>query len=282
MTGQFRLWIYSLINMGFLIVPSAPPLNVRGHSTSASSIRVDWHTVPVADQNGIILTYTVTYKALPGGSPQRAVVSAPTIQVSLIGLMKYRNYRITVFASNAKGNGPTSQPIIVTTDQDGKLSKLLDSITQRITLPPRIVTGEFCMWVYLWINIGFHIAPSAPPRNVRGHSTSATSIRVDWYTVPVADQNGIILTYTVTYKALPGGGPHSAVVSAPITQARLTGLMKYRKYRITVFASTAKGNGPTSQAITVTTDQDSKFSMLSPPPPPNLIASLQELLFRHD
>ena len=107
---------------------------------------MDWWIVPVADQNGIILTYTVTYKALPSGSPQRTVVSAPTTQVSLTGLMKYRRYRITVLASNAKGNGPASQPIIVTTDQDGKLSILLDSITQKITLPLRIiVTGEFCM-----------------------------------------------------------------------------------------------------------------------------------------
>ena len=129
-----------------LIAPSAPPANVRGLSTSATSIRVDWHPVPVADQNGIILTYTVTYKALPGGSPQRTAVSAPDTQASLTGLMKYRNYRITVFASSAKGNGPTSQPIIVTTDQDGKLSILLNSITPRITLPPRIiVTGEFFM-----------------------------------------------------------------------------------------------------------------------------------------
>ena len=132
--------------LGFLIAPSAPPGNVRGHSTSATSIRVDWYSVPVVHQNGIILTYTVTYKALPSGSPQRTVVSAPTTQVSLTGLMKYRRYRITVFASNVQGNGPASQPIIVTTDQDGKLSILLDSITPRITLPPRIiVTGEFCM-----------------------------------------------------------------------------------------------------------------------------------------
>ena len=111
---------------------------------------MDWYTVPVADQNGIILTYTVTYMALPGGSPQRTVVSASTIQVSLTGLMKYRRYHITVFASNAQGNGPASQPIIVTTDQDGKLSILLDSITPSITLSPRIiVTGEFCMRIYL-------------------------------------------------------------------------------------------------------------------------------------
>ena len=101
---------------------------------------------------------------------------------------------------------------------------------------------------------------------------------MDWYTVPVADQNGIILTYTVTYKALPSGSPQTALVSAPTTQASLTSLMKYRNYSITVFASSAKGNGPASQPIIVITDQDGKLSIL----PSNLIVSFQELLFRRE
>ena len=101
---------------------------------------------------------------------------------------------------------------------------------------------------------------------------------MDWYTVPVADKNGIILTYTVTYKALPGGSPQTALVSAPTTQASLTSLMKYRNYSITVFASSAKGNGPASQPIIVITDQDGKLSIL----PSNLIVSFQELLFRRE
>ena len=83
---------------------------------------MDWDTVPVANQNGIILIYTVTYKALPDESPQSAVVSAPTTEMSLTGLMKYKNYSITVFASTSKGNGNASEPIIIITDEDSKLS----------------------------------------------------------------------------------------------------------------------------------------------------------------
>ena len=83
---------------------------------------MDWDTVPVANQNGIILTYTVTYKALPDESPQSAVVIAPTTEMNLTGLMKYRNYSITVFASTAKGNGNASERIIIITDEDSKLS----------------------------------------------------------------------------------------------------------------------------------------------------------------
>ena len=109
----------------------------------------------------------------------------------------------------------------------------------------------------LWL-----IEPSAPPANVQGHNTSSTSIWVDWDIVPVVDQNGIILTYTVKYMALSDEGPRSTVVIAPATQANLIGLAKYRNYSITVFASTAKGDGNASEPIIVITDEDSKFSIV--------------------
>ena len=82
---------------------------------------MDWDTVPVADQNGIILTYTVTYTALSGGIPWTAVVSAPITNVTLRGLEEYTNYSILVFASTVKGDGNASDPIIVTTDEDSEL-----------------------------------------------------------------------------------------------------------------------------------------------------------------
>ena len=106
----------------WLVEPSAPPANVQGHNTSSTSIWVDWDIVPVADQNGIVLTYTVTYMALPDESPQSTVVIAPTTQANLTGLTKYCNYSITVFSSTAKGDGNVSEPIIVITDEDSKLS----------------------------------------------------------------------------------------------------------------------------------------------------------------
>ena len=100
--------------------PNAPPNNVQGENTSSNSILVQWGNVPAADQNGVIVSYTVTYKALPDGSPQRNLVSAPTTQVTLTGLNEYTNYSITVFASTIKGNGNMSEPVVVITDEDSK------------------------------------------------------------------------------------------------------------------------------------------------------------------
>ena len=119
-----------------LIEPNAPPANVQGHNTSSTSIWVDWETVPVAYQNGIILTYTVTYRALPAGILQTAKVRAPSTQVTLRGLKKYTNYSIFVFASTAKGDGNASDPITVTTDEDSKLINALKCLTiQKIKVP---------------------------------------------------------------------------------------------------------------------------------------------------
>ena len=116
-----NLFILSVEITFFVIEPYAPPVNVQGHNKSSTSIWVDWDTVPEADQNGIILTYTVTYTALPGGIPRTAVVSAPITNVTLRGLEEYTNYSIFVFASTVKGDGNASDPIIVTTDEDSEL-----------------------------------------------------------------------------------------------------------------------------------------------------------------
>ena len=106
--------------------PNAPPSNVQGHSTSSTNIFVQWSNVPAADQNGVILSYTVTYKALPDGSPQTEVVSAPTTHVTLTGLNEYTNYSITVFASTVRGDGNVSEAVIVITDEDSTFLYVLN------------------------------------------------------------------------------------------------------------------------------------------------------------
>ena len=103
-------------------VPNAPPSNVQGHIRSPTNILVQWGDVPAVDQNGIILSYTVTYTALPNGSPQPKVVDAPATDTTLTGLNEYTNYSITVFASTVKGDGNASAPIVVITDEDSKLT----------------------------------------------------------------------------------------------------------------------------------------------------------------
>ena len=93
---------------------------MTGHSASSTSIFVSWGDVPFSDQNGVILSYTVTYRALPSGPTKTKVLTASANQTTLTGLNEYTNYSITVFASTSKGGGNQSTPIVVITDEDSK------------------------------------------------------------------------------------------------------------------------------------------------------------------
>ena len=96
---------------------------------------MDWDIVSVTDQNVIILTYTVTYMALPDKTAQSTVVIAPTTQANLTVLKKYRNYSITMYASTAKGDGNVSEPIIVNTYEDSKFSCGLYPCEMELRIP---------------------------------------------------------------------------------------------------------------------------------------------------
>lgn len=197
--------------------PTAPPSNVRGHNISSTSILVEWDEVPAFDQNGIITSYNVTYHSLTENHRNSTTVDFPGRQLTLIGLKEFVKYKITVSASTKIGPGPASFPIIVITDED---------------------------------------KPSAPPANVKGRSTSSTSILVEWGKVPSADRNGIITSYNITYHSLTESPSDSTTVDFPGRQVTLMGLKKFVNYSITVFASTVVGNGPASDPIFVSSDED--------------------------
>ena len=100
--------------------PNAFPDNVSGHVVNSTSIFVSWGQVPFEDQNGVIVSYTVTYRWLPSGPAQTRNFSARANQTTLTGLNEFTNYSITVFASTSKGGGNKSIPIVVITDEDSK------------------------------------------------------------------------------------------------------------------------------------------------------------------
>ena len=127
----------------YFSAPSAAPVDVQGHNKSSTSIQVQWGNVPAADQNGIILSYTVTYKALPDGSPLTKVVSAPTMQVTLTALNEHTTYSITVSASTSKGVGTASEAIRAITDQDSKFSKTMFIARNSVCKEKTIMLGHW-------------------------------------------------------------------------------------------------------------------------------------------
>ena len=135
---------------------------------------------------------------------------------------------------------------------------------------PKIFQSKTVQWLSQWCRLflyyfkkNFFSEPSAAPINVRARNLSSTSILVQWGEVPDTDKNGIILSYTVNYKANPRDSlQQSQVVNASTREVTLTGLDKNTEYEIEVFANTSKGGGKKSEPpITVQTNEDSKYTI---------------------
>jgi len=86
-----------------------------------------WDEVPADQQNGIITCYTITYKSQTENDNNIVPAGAKESEKELTGLKEFVIYNVTVFASTVKGDGPASDPIVVRTDQDSKLSFLSNS-----------------------------------------------------------------------------------------------------------------------------------------------------------
>jgi len=80
-----------------------------------------WDEVPADQKNGIITGYTITYNSQTENDNGNVPAGRNDRQNKLTSLKEFVNYIITVSASTVKGEGPASDPIVVTTDQDSKL-----------------------------------------------------------------------------------------------------------------------------------------------------------------
>ena len=101
---------------------------------------------------------------------------------------------------------------------------------------------------------------------MKGHNKSSTSISVSWDQVPVEQENGIITGYTITYQSQTENDNGTVPAGSSERQKTISGLKEYVNYNITVFASTAIGNGPpSSPVLVVRTDQDSKLFLCYKP-----------------
>ncbi|XP_022798569.1 receptor-type tyrosine-protein phosphatase F-like, partial [Stylophora pistillata] len=199
--------------------PSSAPRNLSLVNTTSTSIFVEWDAVLLDEQNGIIISYNVSYQAIhengSGGRINSTLVNAPKMFVNLTGLTKDMYYNISVLASTRVGDGIYSSPEKLRTNED---------------------------------------RPSGPPQRVEGQFNNSTSISVTWDDVPEDQQHGDIISYTVMYRKLTEENFKKIKVTSK--SAELVELEKYTMYRIEVLATTRVGNGPLSEPIMQRTDED--------------------------
>lgn len=93
-------------------------------------------------------------------------------------------------------------------------------------------------------------APSGYPENIISEGASATSLQLAWKSVPLIEQNGKIVKYSVLYKDINSRGNASqAMVPAPGSSVFLEGLSADTVYDVRVCAFTAVGPGPYSPSV---------------------------------
>uniref|UniRef100_A0A669ETC8 Receptor-type tyrosine-protein phosphatase delta n=1 Tax=Oreochromis niloticus TaxID=8128 RepID=A0A669ETC8_ORENI len=92
--------------------------------------------------------------------------------------------------------------------------------------------------------------PSGYPENIISEEASATSLRLAWKTVPLIEQNGKILKYSVLYKDINSrGNATEVVVPTQRSSVLLEGLSADTVYDVRVCAFTAVGPGPYSPSV---------------------------------
>lgn len=96
-----------------------PPTRLAAYNTSSTSVMVTWLPVPDGYVHGILRGYRLFFKI----DEDRFYQNVTTLNQSfeLTGLEKFTNYSVKVLAFTRIGDGNVSDPVLVSTDEDGKL-----------------------------------------------------------------------------------------------------------------------------------------------------------------
>ena len=98
------------------------------------------------------------------------------------------------------------------------------------------------------------VVPTGAPQNVIASATSR-SVSASWDVIECIERNGFINVYNVVFEDLSG-----AVVPGKVTNQNFTvsGLTPHTTYTFRVAGINNNGQGPFSDTLTITTDEESK------------------------
>ena len=104
-------------------IPSAPqvsPGKFKGFNTSSTSIALRWDPIPKQNVAGVLRNFYVTYRELNTDDNTTHTIAVPLSNLSFVltNLRKYTNYSLEIKGAT-KFLGRPTEPIIITTDEDG-------------------------------------------------------------------------------------------------------------------------------------------------------------------
>ena len=111
-----------LLYFFFSLEPSKIPQNFHGYNLSSTSLQLKWNPVQDGFVHGILRGYRLYYRItkLPLMPYINITYDSATLSATLHDLLMFTKYTLQITAFTSKGEGPYTQPIIVSTDEDGK------------------------------------------------------------------------------------------------------------------------------------------------------------------
>ena len=101
----------------FSTVPTSYPQNFVAVASSSRSATITWDPPPMAQQNGIIILYTINVTVADSGEMFQLTSATTSLTVST--LQPFTTYFCIIAASTSVGMGPFSTVVTLQTPEDG-------------------------------------------------------------------------------------------------------------------------------------------------------------------
>lgn len=193
------------------------PLKVETREVKERTVTVRWS--PVFDGGRPITTYTIDLKNKQASwdTAVRTEVYNPELtQVTLVDLRPSKTYNLRMFAVNSVGMSESSNVLTVTTKE---------------------------------------AAPEGPPLDMQLEAISSHSIKVTWKPPRVDLRNGVLRSYSISYREYDPAGKQfkrwhhlSVTATREVESIVLKNLKPSTKYGVLIQAKTHAGIGPASTA----------------------------------
>ena len=104
----------------FFLAPRVTPRAFQGFNSSSTSILLSWDPIPQEQVAGILRNFHMTYRPLGTADNTTYNITLPISELTLeiTNLQKYTNYSFDIKGAT-KFIGAATEPIIITTDEDG-------------------------------------------------------------------------------------------------------------------------------------------------------------------
>lgn len=121
-----------IINCSKPLVPRSYPPGGNATAMSSTSIYISWKPLPLFNRNGIITFYRIRYNSTLRDDSGIIQTNSSVTSVTLLNLIPYTMYNITLEAATVIGFGPKSASLRAITHQGGRIH-LVVSVMQTVS-----------------------------------------------------------------------------------------------------------------------------------------------------